>query len=218
MDENKDTKQGGPQTTGQTSGDVKGSTPAPETYTKESQEKAVSDALATAGRTAKALTDRETAVQASETAVKAAEAKVAEAQKAKDAAELEAARSDPDQLSAVQKKQALKAREDALAKSEAELARSKAEHQSDIGAAKTSQVEKKAMEIATQYKVDAATLVKFGGSSPETMEELAKTLVANKTGTTPLLPLTGGTIGGKDLSGLSPKDRKEERDRRLASK
>lgn len=198
MGETDKTKQGVPQNTGQSSEGEKGNTSENiQTYTKESTAKAVSDALATAGRTAKALSDREAAVQAREDTQAQAQAK-------RDEAELAAVQGDPDQLTAVQKKQRLQAQEADFKKREEVLARSMLEHEDALNAVKKSEREQTAARIAQEHNVDASVLVKFGGDSAETMEELAKTLPEKKASTS-LKPDSSANLGpGKDLSGKSP--------------
>lgn len=208
MGETKDPLQGTPQGTGNSSDARDGITSKDsETYTKESQDKAVQDALSAAGRDAKALTGRETAVKAREEATQAYEAKAAQAQKEKDEAEIEAVRHDPDKLSALQRRQAAKAKEDDLANREATLARSKAEHEDQLKALKQSEVTETANRLAKEHNVDPSLLVEFGGDTVDSMEKLAKKL-AGKTGDKqpdPLHPDSSVTTGGgKDLSGKSP--------------
>jgi len=208
MDETKDPLQGTPQGTGNSSGAGDGITSKDSgTYTKESQDKAVNDALAHAGRDAKGFSERETAVQAREDAAKAYEEKVAQAQRDKDAAELEAARNDPDKLSALQRRQHARAEADELAREKADLARSKAEHEDALKALKQSGILENANRLAKEHDVDPSLLVEFGGDNLETMEKLAKKLASNA-GNKPPDPLhpdsSVTTGGGKDLSGKSP--------------
>ena len=166
------------------------------TFTQEqvaaSNQKAREDALSAAGRTAKDFEQREGAI-------KAERDQMVQEQKAKDSAELEAARDDVDKLSGIKAKQ--KARDSAakLANVESELEglKAKTKEAQEVGAIHTK--EQNAREVATRLGVNAETLIKFTDGSVKAMEELAKSL-PNKTETKPLLTDSSKTAGGEQMA------------------
>ena len=173
------------------------STSEPRTYTeqehKDALQKAVSDALATAGRDAKALSQQKADLQAERDAITAERAEVEEAKRQRDAEELAAARTDPAKLSAYQAKKAreareadIKAREDAIKKREQEQARKEAEHAEKVRAAEEVTLGMKLYEIAAKHDVnpeDLKTGIKELGLTTEAQAEtLAKRLAKRPAG------------------------------------
>jgi len=192
------------------SGGTKG-TPGgePETFNKETQAKAVSDALATAGRDAKALDVRGKGLEARETALKAEKDKIAQWQTARDAEELEAAGGDQEALTQIQRKKALRDKENKLSEERSTLEKDKLEHKAKIEAAEETEREIVIWEIAQKQGVDASKLkelcTELNLQTKEQIERVAKEMGEGKA--PPKLPLTpdpGETRGGgKDLSGMS---------------
>lgn len=174
------------------------SSETPETFTKESETKAISDALSVAGRDAKAMETREKAVSAVlskaekiQTDIKVADDKRVE-QKYQD--------------------DLTKAGDDPIARSKVELAQENRRLRGELGDSETkseqkddrilqleqteavSTKERNARVIASKYEVDPEIL-KLTDGSVETMEVLAKQLTGKTTAT--LMPDSGKTIGGK---------------------
>mgnify|MGYP001610250318 CR=1 FL=1 len=158
------------------------------------QEKAVSDALAAAGRTAKAFESRETALKAREQAIKDAEVKAEERQKQKDAEELEAATDDAER-SVIQRKQQLRVKEIAFRQKEEEHERKVAEHQAEIDAARATRFETEVWEIAAKHGVDAVWLKGLGISDMKQLDLIAKGASTQKG----IVPDSGRTMGGGEI-------------------
>ena len=205
MGETKKSAQDNPLEPGLSSGETEGSTPEPETPTltetqaKARETKAVSDALATAGRTAKKFEGREAAIKARE---EAAEAR----QKAIDDAELDAIKGDPDLEAQYRRKQEATKREKALAEREQKQTQKEIEHQADIDAANASKREIAIWEIAQKYGVDANALKELNLDTPEQMESVAKAMAAGKAAPGSE-PDSGKTIGGMGTPTLEQLDK-----------
>ena len=173
-----------------TSGGDKESTSAkePETFTKSQMEKATSDALAAAGRTAKTFEKREEAV------VKAEE-KVARLEQERYEAEKKAAKDDPDMLTAIERNRKASERKAELDERERKLNEMKEEVDGKLDKATRAEIKERAMEVAVKHNVDAKSLVEFTDGSADKMEELAKMLP--KKGETQTLKVDSSkTIGG----------------------
>lgn len=189
MDETKETKQDVKTSAGEggtTSQDK------PQTYNQEQVNKAVSDALAKAGRTDKVFSKREAGLKAREDAI-------AEKERQREAAELEEAKKDPDKLAEYQARKS-------IADERAELERSKAEHEAEIIAAREAQKEITIWQVASAKNVDPERLKELseelGLEGKERLERLADEMTA-KTGTT-IEPDSGITTGAKkDLKSLT---------------
>ena len=162
-----------------------------ETFTKSQMEKATSDALAAAGRTAKTFEKREEAVTK-------AEERMAKLVREKDEAELKAAKDDPDLLSAIGERQRNRERKSELDKREQELGKIKDEVEDIKKEVELTTQERNAREIATRLNVDAESLIKFTDGSKEKMEELAKSL-SKKGDIQPLKVDSSKTIGGEGM-------------------
>ena len=156
----KGTAQGETMTSGQTSSSKKGSTSGgePETFTKEQQDKAVSDALSKAGRDAKSLEERGKTLDARDEALKAREAKQKAWEDERDAEEAEAAKSDPERLKAYQDRKSLKTERAKLEEDRATFERDKLQHAELIKAATETEKEIAIWEIAIDYGLDAIEL------------------------------------------------------------
>lgn len=157
----------------------------PETFTREARDKAVQDALSVAGRTAKAF-------EAREQRVKDSEAKAVLKQKERDDAELEAAKDDPAELTLVQRRQQVKARELASEAKERDITAREVIAQEKEDAAKATQFEIKVFDIATKYELKPDMLKELGITDIDQLEKVAKVL-STKVATG---PDPGGTIGG----------------------
>jgi len=167
----------------------------PETFTKETQEKAVSDALAKAGRDAKSLEQREQAL-------KAANEKAAQTQRDRDAAELEAASGDSDEEKRIRAKQTHRDTVAELAKVKSELEEEKLKgQQKDTERADTDR-EIAVWGIAQKhgvYDVTHKNLTKFSDGSTEAIEAIAQSLPKKGEQKPPLDLVFGRTIGGGDM-------------------
>ncbi len=190
---------------GDTSGGDKGtSEKTPETFTREDidkvSQKAVSDALSKAGRTATAFEKREVAVKTSEE-------RVAQERKDRDQAELDAARGDHEALSAIEQRHKYRETKSELAKVKQELEGER--EKTKEASAQAGEIDRtvKAAEIAAKHDVDLGTLIKFTDGSPEAMEELAKALPKKGGAKTPIKLDSGRTIGGEDWHALSPDEK-----------
>lgn len=187
------------ETTQDTSAGQKG-TSQPETPTlteaqaKARETKAVSDALAKAGRIAKQLEQKEAAITARQAELDAR-------QKALDDAELEAIKGDPDLETQYRRKQDFAKKETALAADRRKLEQEKIEHQTEIDAARASKKEITIWEIAQRHGVDANTLKELNLETPEQIESVAKAMAAGKAAEPPpggepdSLKTKGGLIG-----------------------
>ncbi len=202
-----DTLQG----TGQPSPEAQETSPKDaKTYTEEEFNKRVSDALAKAGRDAKALADQKASIEAQQQEIEATKAEIAEMQKRIDEAELEAARGDPSKLREYQAKKSYKdriatldAREKDLKKQQAAFARDKAEHTEKVRAAEEVTLGIKLYEIAARHELNPEDLkagVKdLNLTTVEQAESLAKRMgqrppeTKGETTTPVSVPTTGGT-------------------------
>jgi len=135
------------------------------TYTDEEVNKRVSDALAKAGRDAKALADQKASIEAQQQEIDATKSEIDEMQKRIDEAELEAARGDPDKLRDLQTKKSYKDQLAALStkkkeqdKREAELNRREAENAETVKSAQQHQMEMSLWEIAAEAGINPQTL------------------------------------------------------------
>ncbi len=186
-----------------TSEGTKGTSEQPETFTKDSQEKAVSDALSKAGRDAKSITDKtskaEKLLENAQGIMDKAKAK----QQQDDEAELEAAKGDNERLSALQERQAHRGTKSELAESKRELSDRDERLKLIDGEKAEATKESSAREIATRLDVDANSLVKLAkltDGSKEAIEEIASSL-PKKGETKPSLKLDpGGVTGGGEKS------------------
>jgi hypothetical protein len=189
MDETENPKGPSSENPGQASeGENQGTSPGEaKAYTEQEVQKAVSDALAKAGRDAKSLSEREATLTAREEAIKKGEAKIADFEAAQDAAEQEAAKTDPAKMRAYQAKQAekkrgksLDEREANLNKREQDLTRKEAESAETVRTAQQHQLDTKLYEIAAQYDINPEELKKNMAelklTTVEQVETLAKTL------------------------------------------
>ena len=176
---------------------------SPKTYTEEevelkfSSQRSVLDA-----KVAKLEKSGEVTTKRAE----AAEEALTQDRKERREAELEAAREDPTQFSAVQQRQKREAKEAELAKERRELDAEKEKHQetvkSDLDTIRIFNRTKLAAEVAVDKGVSADALLKLTKEdSREAMEATAKLLSEKKP---PLRPDSSKTIGGKDISALTP--------------
>ncbi len=172
------------------------------TFTKESQDKAISDALSAAGRTATALTAREKTLTARETAAAKADREARQAQR--DAAEV-AAKDDPVAL------QKLRTSHDAdRAIEEANQAKTEAEEATRTAREATTNAV--AARLGAEYTVDSAMLLSITDGSEEAMETLAKVLPKKgqeSADSTPAARRQGDPDSGRN-SGAATKMTREE--------
>ena len=204
------------------SGDNQGTSNAPKTYTEAEVLKIKSDALAKAGRDAKAL-------EAKEEALRQREEAQAQRDKEQEEREYERVRGNPEALSKWQAERDLKKERDALQKERDALEREKVEHQVALEAAQKLTTAAQIGEIATKYKVDVAILNDFGLNVEQT-EKIAQRLSSlppaelerlknpgQQPKPAPVKRDSGVTHGGggTNLGDLSPKDRLKEIDRRI---
>jgi len=181
----------------------------PQTYSQEQLTKAISDALAKAGRDDKSLSARDAAVKAREDAL-------AEQDRQRDAAELAEAQKDPGQLAVYQKKQADKQRGKSLDDREAEINRSKAENEAEITAARERDKEITIISVASAKGIDPVRLKtlseQFNVEGKEKLEELAAEITSGKKDFEADNAMTKGVH--QDWHDLSP----DEKIRRAVSK
>ena len=205
MDETKDTKGLSSETPGQASKGSEGNTPEKEakTYNQDEVNKAVSDALAKAGRTDKNLTGRETAIKAREDAIKAE-------QERRDAAELAEVQKDPDKLAEYQSKQVERQRTKKQDERDAAQDKREAEYDGKIQAAEEAQKEITIWQVASAKNIDPVRLKtlseKFNVEGKEKLEALADE-IASGTAESPEKKLkvdSGVTSGGKRSSEGKP--------------
>ena len=187
------------------------------THTEAEVNKAVQVALTKAGRDDKVLTDKEAALNTQQEAINARQAEIDEQERQRDAAELVAAKGDPDLLRVYQDKQVQK-REVAgitalkadLKRQQAEIDRSKAEHEVEIKAAREATMERKIFEIAAEEEVDPMDIKKameeLNLTTVEQAKSVAKRLAAKKPETTKtkITVDSGVTSGGKKSSEGKP--------------
>lgn len=175
----------------------------PETFTKGTQDKAVSDALSAAGRDAKTLGDQQARVDKMlEDARKVSEAtaeRQIKLQRAEDEAELKAVVDDPDATKSVrarhEAKQRLQIRQTELTKGETELKAGQVKVSEGMVQVKEFEKTQQAAKIAKLHNVDVKDLVRFTDGSPKVMEELAKILP--KKDKEPPVPIDSAkTVGG----------------------
>ncbi len=175
-----------------------------ETFTKSQVEaekqKATSDALAAAGRTAKSLEKREGAVTK-------AEERIAQQHKERDEAELKAAGDDTDKLTAIETRRKERERKAELDERERKLNTIQEEVDGKLDKATKAEIKERAEEVAVKHSVDAKSLIEFTDGSTDKMEELAKMLP--KKGEEKTLKVDSSkTIGsGEDLSSLTQVER-----------
>jgi len=140
---------------------------------------------------------------------KDAESQLSQWRKDRDEAELEAARDEPDKLTLIQQRQKVRDKLVEVARRESELNTREEKVKEANAQAEEFRRTQQAAEISVKHGVDFDSLIKFTDGSPEAMEELAKKLP--KTGEhvirSPLHPDSGRTIGGTDLSQLSPDEK-----------
>jgi len=175
-------------------------------------QKAASDALAKAGRDAKALEQKGKDLETREGALKT---ELEQWQKERDEAELAAARDDADRLPLVQEKQALRRKEEELNEKEAKLERDKAQHQAELDEAATTKKQTGCWKIAQQYAEaigaevgELAVKLKELDLDLEATEKVAKAWSEGRTPEPPKVdkdgnpfkPLSGRTSGGGEKS------------------
>lgn len=188
-EERKDTTQQAEESSGEKQGT---SEKEPETLTKEQVEeiktKAASDALATAGRTAKAFEKREEAITKREEGI-------AQKERERREAEIERDREDPTALTATQQRHKQEDKAAELAKRERELDDKDTKADEKLEKVTKAEIKERAETVALKHSVDADTLVKHTDGSLEAMEDLAKSL-PKKEEKPPLKPDSSTTIGG----------------------
>ncbi len=197
-EERKDTSQDG-----DTSSDTKETSKEAPDYSKESQKKAVDDALSAAGRDAKSITDtKATAEKLLENAKNVSE-KAVEAQKTwqsqRDEEELEINKDKPDAIARIKDRQKQDKVKSDLAKRTQELDERESNLKPQLDEVATNKRERNALEVAIKYNVAYEQLLKFTDGSVEQMEELAKSL-PKKGDSAQLNPDSNDSVGGGDLS------------------
>ena len=183
--------------TGQTSEGEKGTSGGePETYTEEQVTKAVSDALAKAGRTAKQLEKRE-----AESKIRndARQAELDARQKRLDDAEFEAIKGDPDLEAAYKSKKRIEDAQKALDEDRRKLEAEKLEHTDKLKAADDTAREIAIWKIAIKHNADPAVVKEkadqLGVTSEEQVEAIAE-MIGSKEVKPGLKPDSGMTRGG----------------------
>lgn len=175
-----------------------------ETFTKSQMDKAKSDVLAAAGRTAKSLEKREDALKKAEEKAERLERERYEADKLE-------AKDDTDKLDAIERGRRERERKAELLKREAELEDREEKVKGVEDVARKAEIREAAMKLALKHDVDIESLVEFAGNL-EKMEDLAK-LLPRKGETQTLKVDSGKTIGGsgkltvEQVRKMSPEER-----------
>lgn len=187
--------------------------PAPQD-TKKDIELAVHKALSSAGRTAGQLDERENAIKAREEEIK-------RWQEEKDAAELKAAEDNPELLDAINLRRRIREEQSQLTRDKAQLEKERAEHATELEAAKETQKEIKIWQIADKHSVDAATLkdkaIRYKLESDEDIDDLAQSI--KKPSVVEINPDSNIVTGvGRDYSHLTSRQKIEEGMKQKAKK
>jgi len=196
----------------------------PETFTKEMVDKVVSDALSKVGRDAKSLTEREQRLAAGLAELVAKQA--ADLKKQEEAEEWDL-RDQPEELAAKRAERRKKAADEAKVTEFAEREVKAAEREAKLALRETELADiveqhriltrtQLAAEVAVEKGVSMDAILKLAkADTREAYEEVAAVLPPAKEPHV-LLPASGRTNrGGIDLSSLSPKERMQEREKRL---
>ncbi|MEE8442965.1 MAG: hypothetical protein V3S37_04375 [Dehalococcoidia bacterium] len=167
---------------GDTSGDAKGTSTLTEEQAQARETKAVSDALAKAGRTTADQDAREQRITDKET--KAADDRSRERQERNEAA-LEAARDDPEKLTALQRSQKAALKDEEIADGRRKLDGDQAKHDESVkGDLETIRIfnrTKLASEVAVTKGVSMDSILKHAkDDTREAMEAVAEDLPKNK--------------------------------------
>ncbi len=188
----------------------KGSTSKEPTFTKADLEKAKSDALAAAGRTAKDFERKEAEVKE-----KAARYEKWEREQAEK--EEEAVRDDPKGLSELQRKRNLAKKEQEIKDKEAEVARHEAEVEEELNEGREAKQEILVWTVASENNVDPVILkercTKYKLTTKEDIEDYAKEHAASLTKQekkeTPSVHVNTRENGGSStkIGDLPPKER-----------
>jgi hypothetical protein len=164
------------------------------TITPEQVQKAVSDALARAGREARALDTRKADLDARQQAIEEAEAALeAEARKALEGK--------PEELSLYDRRRQMEAEAARLAAEKKAVEAEKAAHAEELKQAAALRFEMAVLGLANEASVDAGTLKDTGITDLEALRRVAALLPKKGQAIT---PDSGKTAGGEDLSRLSP--------------
>ncbi len=167
---------------GQSSGDGTGTTPAelPKTFTESEVQKAVNDALAKAGREAKALELRKVELEKEKTEHTAWLEERKKAEKERDEAEAERLKDKPEELSIYQRQKRLREAEAALVESKQAFEAERLTHAERIKAVEETERETTVFEIATELNGDPVILKATAGelnlTSNDQIKALAKRL------------------------------------------
>jgi hypothetical protein len=190
----------------ETSADNQGTSEETETFTKEQVEKMVSDRLAQAGREAKSLETRQADLDKREAQIKETMAQIQKAEEERELRELEGLTEDPkvkQDLASYKKKLAEQKR--ALIQMEADLKTKEAQFNEKFEKATKTELELTISAVAKEQNVDLEVLKekinKLGLKDKDSIVEIAS--VMQKKTPTPA-PDSGKTLGGTNISGLSP--------------
>jgi glutaredoxin len=179
------------------------------TFTKADLDKAKSDALAAAGRTAKDFERREAEIKE-----KAARYEKWEREQAEK--EEEAVRNDPKGLSELQKKREREKEAQKIKEEREALEREKVEHAEELAAAKEAHQEIAIWTVATDLNVDPTVLkercAKYKLTTKEDIEDYAKehaaSLIKQEKQETPKVHVNSRETGGStDIDSLSPDEK-----------
>ena len=171
----------------------------PETYTKEQVEKLVSDSLAKAGRDAKSLTVKESALKDAEKAIEAERQRIAKWQADREKEELEAVKDDPEALTLFQRKKALREADAKLAEERAAFEEEKATYAERLTAAEETDREILIFEIAGE-KIEPDKLKglcdKINARTREEIQAVVDAIAGEIKPGLIIKPDSGATIGG----------------------
>lgn len=175
---------------------------APPTFTEDQVKKAVSDALAKAGREAKSLSEKETAIAAREKAISEAEAR-------RETEERERLKDKPEELTIYDRKRQMDAEAKRIAEEKKAIEADKASHQAELDEAKALKHEMAVFNLATELNVDANTLKDTGIADLEQLKKVGAMLPKKSVS---VQVDSGKTAGGSTLtsemiSKMSPDER-----------
>lgn len=207
MDEIKEPKQDTSQVEDTPEKEKESTSTEPETFTKETQEKAVNDALSAAGRDAKTITEKSAEAERILQNAKRIGDEAKEQRRKRDEAARESVKDDPDALKSLEEKQRQRDVDTQLTERE-EKVKGEEEHiKADKEQVRIQQRTQLAAEVAVAKGVNMDALLKLTQEdSREAMEATAE-LLPKKEEKLPLKTDSGTTTGGEKSEEQKLKDR-----------
>ena len=174
----------------------------PKTYTKESQEKAVSDALSESGREKKAISTERDTVSSERDSLKgelaSSKEELAALNQRIEELELAGARDDPDLTAAIKARRTTEKTIKEATRKEAEATKELAKVNAALESANKATREAAIAELAKEYKLDAKWLGGLGITDAAKLREIAEK-VGTKEPPPPVKGDSGDTIGGDTM-------------------